>query len=73
MSEIEEATARFFMDRVVGKGGFGKAFWVLIRGTKVAVKCLIKEGSDVLKPKIEALTRYIQQCGILQCMLALIL
>ena len=58
-SEIEEATAKFSKERVVGKGGFGKVFWAIIRGTKVAVKCLTKEGSDVLKPEIEALTRYI--------------
>ncbi len=58
MTEIEQATGNFSDDRVLGYGGFGKVYWGLLRGTKVAVKRLNQKGAGQIKPEIDALTRY---------------
>ncbi len=58
MDEVVKATDDFSPSRLIGKGGFGDVFWGMVRGTKVAVKLLTKEGAGQLKPEVTALTRY---------------
>lgn len=52
------ATCGFSDENFIGEDGFGVVHRGTIRGTKVAVKQLTKDGERQLKSEIHALARY---------------